>query len=135
MLVLGYGAPWSAGGPMVLFSEWWIRAHWGRLFEVEHLRSSGFAAPADQPSQGVALLRRKPVTLSPDDLRAPERDEPREIAALTTALAQTQRERAALNERHDAYARGYADTRRELDELRGGLLGRVVSAARRRLHR
>ena len=71
MLALGYGAPWSAGGPMVFFSEWWIRAHWGRAFEVEHLRTSGFAAPADGPSQGVALLRRRDVSLTPEDLRAP----------------------------------------------------------------
>ena len=34
MNVLGYGRPWQAGGPMVLHSEWWIRAHWGRAFEI-----------------------------------------------------------------------------------------------------
>jgi SAM-dependent methyltransferase len=135
MLVLGYGAPWEAGGPMVLFSEWWIRAHWGRLFEVEHFQASGFAAPGDQPSQGVVVLRRKDVELTPEELRAPEPGEPREIAALETALAQTQRERAELNERHDAYAGAYAETKRELDRLKRGVVGRLASrvrAARRR---
>jgi SAM-dependent methyltransferase len=125
MLALGYGAPWSAGGPMVLFSEWWLRAHWGRAFDVEQLRTSGFAAPADAPSQGVAVLRRRDVALSPEDLRAAEPGEPRELAALETALAQTQRERAELNRAHDEYAEAYAAARRELDARRGGVVGRL----------
>jgi SAM-dependent methyltransferase len=127
MLALGYGAPWSAGGPMVLFSEWWLRAHWGRAFEVEELRTRGFAAPADGPSQGVALLRRRDVSLTPDDLRAAEPGEPREIAGLETALRETQRERAELNRAHDEYAEAYARARAELDARgRGrGLLRRL----------
>ena len=124
MLTLGYGAPWSAGGPMVLFSDWWIRAHWGRAFDVEALKTSGFAAPADAPSQGVAVLRRRDVALAPADLRAPEPGEPRELAALETALAQTQRERAELNRRHDEYAEAYAKAQAELDALRPGPRGR-----------
>jgi SAM-dependent methyltransferase len=135
MLALGYGAPWSAGGPMVLFSEWWIRAHWGRLFDIEHLRTSGFAAAADVPSQGVVVLRRKEVELTPDDLRAPEPDEPRELAALETALAQTQRERADLNRGHDAYADAYEAARRELEALKRRPLARLDSRLRRRIGR
>ena len=25
---------WDVGGPTIFHSEWWVRAHWGRAFEV-----------------------------------------------------------------------------------------------------
>ena len=34
MLVIAKGAPWDLGGPAVFHSEWWLREHWGRLFDV-----------------------------------------------------------------------------------------------------
>ncbi len=35
---LHLGNPWDLGGPITFFSEWWIRAHWGRAFEILELR-------------------------------------------------------------------------------------------------
>jgi SAM-dependent methyltransferase len=49
MLVLGPGNPWPAGGPMVLHSEWWIRAHWGRCFEILSFELDGFGSQPGAP--------------------------------------------------------------------------------------
>ena len=34
MNVLRHYQGWDRGGPMVLISDWWMREHWGRAFEV-----------------------------------------------------------------------------------------------------
>ena len=34
MNVLLHDASWEKGAPMVLMSDWWVRAHWGRAFEI-----------------------------------------------------------------------------------------------------
>ena len=132
MNVLGYGAPRSAGGPMVMHSGWWVRAHWGRAFEILALEEAGLMSGDPEGTQGAVLMRRREVELTPEDLEAPEPGEPRELRALTHNLAQTRRERAQLNRSHDEYAQAYHDARAELDRLRGtpGLRAR----ARRRLH-
>jgi SAM-dependent methyltransferase len=97
MNVVRSGRDWSRGGPMVLHSPWWIRAHWGRAFEVVELTPSGFAR--DSPvGQGAVLLRKKPVTVTTDDLERWEPDEPRELEAMRHNLRQLQREVAALRD-------------------------------------
>ena len=68
---------WEHGGPAVFHSRWWIEAHWGRLFEIEELRPTGFGGL----TQGVALLRKKEVSLEPVDLERPEPGEGREYTA------------------------------------------------------
>ena len=32
-----HGFPWDKGGPLAFNSPWWIRAHWGRAFEIVQL--------------------------------------------------------------------------------------------------
>jgi SAM-dependent methyltransferase len=34
MNVLHHNQGWDQGGPVTLMSEWWVRAHWGRAFEI-----------------------------------------------------------------------------------------------------
>ena len=34
MNVLHHNVDWDHGGPVVLMSDWWMREHWGRAFEV-----------------------------------------------------------------------------------------------------
>ena len=70
-------APWEQGGPIVFLSEWWIRAHWGRAFEIERLSTHGFGPGG----QGYAVLRKRPARLSSRDLRRAEPGEARERAA------------------------------------------------------
>jgi SAM-dependent methyltransferase len=78
---LAYGA---AGGPVVLHSEWWIRAHWGRAFEIERID-----APARR--QAWALLRKRPGSGPVEDLEAVDPAEGRELVALRHNIAQIER--------------------------------------------
>jgi SAM-dependent methyltransferase len=81
MMVLAPGQSWDLGGPMVFHSPWWLRAHWGRAFEVLSLTESGFAVQDSDHGQGLAVLKRKDVQLSPADLREIS-DDHREAPAL-----------------------------------------------------
>src|SRR4051794_13810447 len=78
-------APWrgfvDAHGPAVWHSEWWLREHWGRLFEIDALETRGFNPfPEVHGGQGYVLLRPRDVALSPEDLERPGED-PRELPA------------------------------------------------------
>jgi SAM-dependent methyltransferase len=90
MNILHYGQSWDLGGPTVFNSEWWLRAHWGRAFEIISLRDG--RAPGDH---GIALLRRKPGTVTAEQLAEPS-DDPRELTALQFQVRQLFDETAAL---------------------------------------
>jgi SAM-dependent methyltransferase len=75
-LVAHIGQTWDRGGPLAFNSEWWLRAHWGRAFEIVTYE------PCETPGgHDHVLLRRKPVALTRAELEAPERNEPRELLA------------------------------------------------------
>jgi SAM-dependent methyltransferase len=98
MNVLGRGKSWDDGGPIVLHSPWWIRAHWGRLFDIVVLEPEGFSViPQDPtPSHGYVVLRKRTVSLGPAHLEAPEPGDEREVLALRHNLIQLEREAASL---------------------------------------
>ena len=102
MTVLGYGRPWRAGGPMILHSEWWIRAHWGRAFTVEAFEERGI-----EGQDAVVLLRDRRPAPSIAQLDAPQPDEPRELVAARHAIELLHREHATVNRQHDEYAQAY----------------------------
>jgi SAM-dependent methyltransferase len=77
MAVFGEDAPWDSGGPTVFLSEWWLRAHWGRAFEIDQLATSGFGPGG----QGYVVLRKRAGDLSTEDLRRAEPGEERERLA------------------------------------------------------
>ena len=70
------GSPWDLGGPMVLHSPWWLRAHWGRAFDILELRP--YTAGDPPAGHGLIVLRRKPVQLTAADLNHLEPGEARE---------------------------------------------------------
>jgi SAM-dependent methyltransferase len=84
MNVLRHWLPWDFGGPVVLMSDWWVRAHWGRAFEIVDV------APQIQSFTWV-LLRKRDLEPTTEDLERPD-DDPREYAALRHNLRQVQRE-------------------------------------------
>ncbi len=129
MNVLGYGAPWHAGGPMVLHSPWWIRAHWGRAFDILELRSYGFMGGGKQGTQGIVLGRRRAVSLTVEDLEALEPDEPREIAALRHSLAQVKRERGQLDAMFNEANTALVALRTEVESSRAHRAARRVQRA------
>jgi hypothetical protein len=90
MNVLHYGQSWDLGGPTVFNSEWWLREHWGRAFEIVSLRDG--RARGDH---GIVLLRRKPGPVDADALAEPSGD-PRELTALQFQVRQLFDETASL---------------------------------------
>lgn len=88
------GKSWEKGGPIVFHSPWWLRAHWGRIFEIVELapRFGG-----DVPTgHGMVLLRRKSVQMTVGELERLEPHEPRETTALAHHVEQLRRETLAL---------------------------------------
>jgi len=86
MLVEHYGSTFDDGwGPAVYVSEWWVREHWGRAFDIERFEPAGFGLP-DNPSVGQAwLVARKPAqypSLTPSELESLSTDARETSAAL-----------------------------------------------------
>ncbi len=96
-----HGYSWDLGGPIAINSPWWIRAHWGRAFDLVQLLS---VLERGVPSHGIVLARKKPVSLTVEDLTRLEPDEPREILALRHHVEQLADETERLRATHDAQA-------------------------------
>ena len=125
-----HGFSWDSGGPLAFNSPWWIRAHWGRLFEIVELVPR---LKPDEPAHGIVLARKKPVTLSVEDLVALEPDEPREIAALQHHVEQLAGEVQRLRIAHDMQAAQIEALRvqeAELERLRGSSSWRLTAPLR-----
>jgi SAM-dependent methyltransferase len=86
--VLHHVRDWESGGPGVLMSDWWVREHWGRAFEIVEVEPQVH-------NMSWALMRKRDVELTTEDLERPG-DDPREFAALRHNLYQVQREAAEL---------------------------------------
>ncbi|MEK6326342.1 MAG: methyltransferase domain-containing protein [Actinomycetota bacterium] len=89
-------ASWDAGGPVVLHSTWWLRAHWGRAFEILELHE-----PPVAPSHRWLAMRKRDATLTVEDL---ERLEPGELRELTAMRHHTRQLRRELEDAHDRLA-------------------------------
>jgi SAM-dependent methyltransferase len=89
MNVLRFGQDWEGGGPTVFLSDWWIRAHWGRAFEIldiHHDRDrTGVVTPR---THGYIVARKREGTFTAEQLTALEPDDPREITALAHNVEQ-----------------------------------------------
>jgi SAM-dependent methyltransferase len=101
MHVEHYGASFDdSWGPAVYLSEWWLREHWGRAFEILRHVPHGYSVTAEQRArglgQGVVTLRRKSIALAPEDLERPG-DDARELAAALYSRELVYREVAHLH--------------------------------------
>jgi hypothetical protein len=85
----------GAGSQRVFHSEWWLRAHWGRAFEILEL--------GDRNGRSFAVLRKTPGSVSSGDLGRPEAGEDRELAAASAnaTYLRDQLEDAEQHHRHD----------------------------------
>jgi SAM-dependent methyltransferase len=92
MNVFSPSANWDEGGPLIIHSNWWIRAHWGRGFEILEIRDGDPAGPPPLFGQGVVVMRKRAGTFSAADFERPEPGESREIAALKENVASLSRE-------------------------------------------
>ena len=63
---------------MVFVSPWWVRAHWGRAFEIGRLEPEGFAGVVvEGGTQGVVAMRARAVAGCPELLEGLVPDGPR----------------------------------------------------------
>lgn len=99
LLVERYGDDFESGwGPAVYVSEWWLREHWGRAFEIVRFEPTGFAHPDGRDGGQAWVVARRPqgeARLEPDDLRRPGED-PRELEAALRAQWLAYEENKAL---------------------------------------
>ena len=136
-------APWrgfvDAHGPAVWHSEWWLREHWGRLFEIDYLETSGFNPfPPLHGGQGYALMRPRAVELVPEELERPGGDRRELPAALHGAelLRQEFKEQMqhTLAERDQARSQG-DQVAATLRAVRSSRVMRLSEPARRAWYR
>jgi SAM-dependent methyltransferase len=94
--------PPAVGGSTVVVSDWWIRSHLTRGFDILDMRPDGWGAHSDRPGrgQGMLLMRRNDRVLSADGFLEPEPDEPREWLSAQFNLKLLRRE--ILNLRAEA---------------------------------
>lgn len=88
---------WTGPEAWVFHSEWWLREHWGRAFDVLRVRR----APRDdtgapQITHSYIALRRREVDVDRLALEQVNAHECREVAGLQTALRLARKELAAL---------------------------------------
>ena len=99
MLVERYGDDFETGwGPAVYVSEWWLREHWGRAFEIVRFEPTGFAHPdGREGGQAWVVARRdgNEAELDAEELRRPG-DDPRELEAALRAQWLAYEENKAL---------------------------------------
>jgi SAM-dependent methyltransferase len=111
------------GGPIVFHSEWWVREHFGRAFDVYHYWKWGFGngGPTGAPmGQGCAALRKRALTITTADLERPS-DDPREWTALLENLDVVHAREEAWRERAKVFEA-------ELDAIRASRSGRLAGA-------
>ena len=128
MNTLLHGFPWDKGGPLAFNSPWWIRAHWGRAFEIVQLLP--YVEP-DVQSHGIIVARKKPVQLTVEDLTALEPDEPREITALQHHVEQLSEEVRNLRLAHDAREADVHKLNDALKEIESSFSWRITTPLRR----
>lgn len=107
--------PWDHGGPDAYHSEWWLREHWGRAFEIAHLDHG----PADHPGHGWIVLRRdERPTPTPEQLEAPTPGDDREVLSTRTNVALLSTQLRDEYARSTSLERELADARAELERAR-----------------
>jgi SAM-dependent methyltransferase len=122
MNALRQWASYPDGAPKVLHSTWWLRAHWGRAFEILEIDE----APVVVSHRWLAM-RKRDLTLTVADLERPEPGEPREFTAVRHHVRQLRRE---LEEAHEQ-----DQQLREQKRLLRAMLGSRAFAVAERLSR
>jgi SAM-dependent methyltransferase len=113
---------WELGGPFVFHSHWWVRAHWGRAFEFVAVDTEP-VVEGELSKHSWALLRKRPIELTPEDLERPEPGEPRELAAIRHNLRQVQAEAGRIAEERRHLRRRVSELDELVDRLNAGIDG------------
>ena len=89
--------PWEGSDAWVFHSEWWLREHWGRVFDVLTLRRPPLSADGSpEVTHSYIVLRRRDDAVTQAELERIDPTEQREIAGLQTALRLARSEQMLL---------------------------------------
>jgi SAM-dependent methyltransferase len=123
---------WTAEDAWVFHSEWWLREHWGRLFDITAIaRPPRDAAGRPQVTHSYVALTRRDVALTRDELERCRPSEPRELAALQTEVRLLRQELAAIADQPAALLPSARTALRHA--VVSSPLGRPAQSVRRRL--
>jgi SAM-dependent methyltransferase len=85
------------GGPWVFHSEWWLREHWGRAFDVVAVQKPSLRADGStEASQSLIVVRRGELRPTRDELERVDSGEARELAGLRSNVSVLRRELRAM---------------------------------------
>jgi len=123
------GRSWEVGGPNVFASEWWLREHWGRAFEVVTVRPAWNLE--EMEGHGWLVVRRDESSCGVEELERVDGQDQREVASLRLNLEILNQEGASLRRELEA------ERARLGDELRVVLTSRSwrLTAPLRRIGR
>ena len=98
MSMLNHGRSWDEGGPTVFHSEWWIREHWGRAFDIGSVEQQGVMLGPQWNGQGVVMLRKRAAEITAEEFERIDPSDEREIEALRHNLRQLHHESLTARE-------------------------------------
>jgi SAM-dependent methyltransferase len=104
MNVLRHWQRWDNGGPYVLHSDWWVRAHWGRAFEIVALERDP-SLFAEMGAHTWVVMRKRPGAPTVDELERIDPGDPRELEAVRHNVVQLQRELEQVHSEMDGVDR------------------------------
>jgi SAM-dependent methyltransferase len=116
MMVTGLGRPWNSGGPNVFHSDWWLREHWGRGFEVLELRARD--AWHGVEGHGWIALRRGNDEVTAAEFQRVNAADPREARAMARNLRYLMSEAGEHLAHTERLQRETAELQAELERLR-----------------
>jgi SAM-dependent methyltransferase len=120
-------------GAWVFHSEWWLRAHWGRAFDVlEVARPPRDADGSAQVTHSYIALRKRPGETTKAELERCDPAEPRELAGLQTNLRLLRQEIDGLIEERSSSSSSTSRLRRS---VLSSPMGKPARRLRRRLRR
>ena len=105
----------GARSSVVFHSEWWLRAHWGRVFEVVSL--------SERDGRRIAMLRKLARSVSAADLERADPGDARELEAARSNAAYLREQLARTERQH----RGELEDQRE--EMSRELMRRAFAEA------
>lgn len=92
---------WDEPYAWVFHSEWWLRDHWGRGFEVLRVeRPARSGDGATEVTHSYILVRKRDVEVTSEMFERVDQTEPRELAGLQTGLRLARRDIAYLRDRN-----------------------------------
>ena len=119
MTVVPETAPGYVDGPGIVFhSDWWLREHWGRAFEILEIDHPQAPSDGNEPlEQNFLLARKRPVSPSTEELERVNPNESRELESLRTNVRVLLRQSRTLHKNLRGMQSGSEHLRRRIDQL------------------